>query len=316
MKPQLSCCLMILNYNGQEHLKDCLPSAFEAAKVFGESCPVVVVDNQSTEGDAAYIQSRFPEAQLYITNKNDYLFSYNEAIRERREDIVIILNNDMRFDKNFIRPLVRHFENEDIFAVTAKMYDWEKTRVIAGKSYLINRRFWYYKHWDFRCEKVSYALYAGGGSAAFRRPMFLELGGFDPLFRPGYYEDTDLSYRAWKRGWKILYDPSSVIYHKSGMTFAKMHKQDGLIRLICRNHVLFNIKDCGSFIYALIFILFLPLRGLFNYLKGNKMDAIGIIDAIWKTPEALLQRIKCRKKFFLSDKKIMELISSTDSNLI
>ncbi len=56
--------------------------------------------------------------------------------------------------------------------------------------------------------------YGGGGSCAFDRRKFLELGGFDELLAPFYLEDTDLGYMAWKRGWKNLYQPASVVYHE------------------------------------------------------------------------------------------------------
>ena len=61
MKP--SACLLILNYNGQEHLKECLPSAFAATRIYDSFCPVIVVDNGSTEDDISYIRSHFPEVE-------------------------------------------------------------------------------------------------------------------------------------------------------------------------------------------------------------------------------------------------------------
>ena len=58
--PLPSCCLMILNYNGQELLRECVPSALAAAEALGAPCPVVVVDNQSTEGDLEFLEKEFP----------------------------------------------------------------------------------------------------------------------------------------------------------------------------------------------------------------------------------------------------------------
>ena len=64
-------------------------------------------------------------------------------------------------------------------------------------------------------------FYGGGGSCAFDRAKFLELGGFDELLRPFYLEDTDLGYLAWKRGWKVLYQPRSVVFHEHRGTIGK-----------------------------------------------------------------------------------------------
>ena len=64
-------------------------------------------------------------------------------------------------------------------------------------------------------------FYGGGGSCAFDRRKFLELGGFDEILKPFYLEDTDLGYMAWKRGWKVLYQPASVVYHEHRGTIGK-----------------------------------------------------------------------------------------------
>ena len=64
-------------------------------------------------------------------------------------------------------------------------------------------------------------FYGGGGSCAFDRAKFLELGGFDELLAPFYLEDTDLGYMAWKRGWKVLYHPRSVVWHEHRGTIGK-----------------------------------------------------------------------------------------------
>ena len=65
-------------------------------------------------------------------------------------------------------------------------------------------------------------LFASGGHSAYRRDRFLEMGGFDPLFAPFYWEDVDLCYRAWKRGWKILFEPRSAVLHDHQSTIGKV----------------------------------------------------------------------------------------------
>ena len=72
-----SVCVAILNYNGKKHLKYLLPTACVAAKNFSGTCAVVVLDNQSTDDDVAWIEREFPSVETVVAPKNNFLFSYN-----------------------------------------------------------------------------------------------------------------------------------------------------------------------------------------------------------------------------------------------
>jgi GT2 family glycosyltransferase len=100
---------------------------------------------------------------------------------------------------------------------------------------------WYHQLPDI--DKVSTCFFALGGQAAFSRSKYLELGGFDELLWPLYHEDIDLSYRAWRRGWRVLYEPSSVLYHLGGATSAAKYKRDELRRIVVQNTFLFQWKN-------------------------------------------------------------------------
>ena len=87
------------------------------------------------------------------------------------------------------------------------------------------------------------ASIGGGGSCAFDRDKFLELGGFDELLAPFYLEDTDLGYMAWKRGWKVLYQPRSVVYHEHRGTIGKRFREDQIQAVLKKNFLLFCWKN-------------------------------------------------------------------------
>jgi hypothetical protein len=107
--------------------------------------------------------------------------------------------------------------------------------------------------------------YGGGGSCAFDRRKFLELGGFDELLAPFYMEDTDLGYLAWKRGWKVLYQPRSIVFHEHRGTIGKRFSRTYIDSIVQKNLLLFcwkNIHEwsrlaphfiftvCGAFVSA------------------------------------------------------------------
>jgi N-acetylglucosaminyl-diphospho-decaprenol L-rhamnosyltransferase len=216
----VSVCLAILNYNGKKHLEHLLPTACAAAKKFCGTCGVVVLDNQSTNDDVAWVEREFPSVETIVASKNDFLFSYNWLAQNRSEDIFILLNNDLKVDEDFLAPLVRHFESPDVFSVSARSYDWNGTEVTSGPASLkFNHGFYSWK-FDTQHQKTSYTLFTSGGYTAVDRNKFLELGGFNRLFAPAYCEDVDLCFRAWRRGWRCIYEPRSIVWHRHRGTWS------------------------------------------------------------------------------------------------
>ena len=305
-----SCCLILLNYNGQHLLKDSLPSALRAAKALGRPCSVVVVDNRSTENDVEYLRANFPEVEVILAEKNDFLFSLNDAAAQRTEEVVILLNNDMTFDENFIGPLLKYFSDPQVFAVTTKIFYGDSEHVIMARTRLKYERFVYNLQKSFHDPEPCQTFHASGGAAAWRRSMFLELGGYDTLYRPGYYEEVDISYRAWQRGWRIIYEPRSLIYHARSASFDKFFTRETLNQIIQRNHILFNVADCGGWGFATVFLLLLPLRILTTLLRGKTDSARAMLSSLPHIPRALshrLERDRKRAQPSLSDSEIIRL---------
>ncbi len=307
----LSSCLVILNYNGQEHLDDCLSTALAAAKKLEKPCPVIFVDNRSTDNDVEYVKAHFPEVEVQLSAKNDYLFSLNNAIAKRSEEVVILLNNDMRFDTDFIQPLLAHFEQPEMFAVSAKTMTWDGSGVLTSRRIGYFKNFWFYRKWDHEIKHSCYSLEFCGGACAIRRKMFLSLGGFDRLYFPGYYEDADISYRAWKNGWKVVYEPNSVVYHKRGSSFKKEYDKSKIERLMHRNEILFTVKNCGIGIFVYAYLFLLPLRAFRQKLAGNSCLALGILDSFKKIPMALSERFKMNSKNKVKEAEFLSVILSS-----
>src|SRR5262249_3465969 len=125
-------CAVVLNYNGAQHLDACLSSLMRAAAALRETCAVVLVDNRSSDGSIAFTLANFPTVEGVVTPENDCLFSLNEVLAARTEDIVILVNNDMRFAPDFVAPLLPHFDEPDVFAVGAAIYTWDGSAHTVG----------------------------------------------------------------------------------------------------------------------------------------------------------------------------------------
>ena len=138
-------------------------------------------------------------------------------------------------------------------------------------------------------------FYGGGGSSAFDRQKFLELGGFDKLFEPFYLEDTDLGYLAWKRGWQVLYQPQSLVYHEHRGTIGKRFSEKQIRAVLKKNYILWvwkNVHDwrkLGSHFFftyagAVVSIVFgdSPRRSSLSGLWRAFLQLPGALDAIEK----------------------------------
>ena len=298
------CAVLVLNWNGAAHLRLLLPSLQAAVAHYAGAMRVVVVDNRSTEPDVAIVQREFPEMDVVVAADNDFLFSLNPVVAACPEEIVIILNNDMRVDPDFVAPLVRHFDDPTVFAATANVFDWEGVRRTTGQRRMALRRWWFYKWWDLTVTEPVYTLDAGGGCAAFRRDRFVALGGFDPLYRPAYYEDVDLSYRAWMRGWRTVFEPASVIYHREAATMRDVTLDAQFRTLLARNHVLFTIKNVGGWGFLAGFLALVPLRIVASASRGDRATARGLVAALPRVGAAVRARWRADRRGALTPRAI------------
>jgi GT2 family glycosyltransferase len=175
-------------------------------------------------------------------------------------------------------------------------------------------RCWFYKWWQYDFQRPALTLEACGGAVAYRRRMFVELGGFDPLYRPGYYEDLDLSYRAWTRGWKVVYEPSSRAYHKESVSMLRRYGDSGKARLLYRNHLLFTIKNLGGPAFLLGFLALLPLRALRPIFRRDLVPFFGFVRALPAMPRAFVSR--CRAPRQQLDLGRFETVTPLDSSCL
>ncbi|MEP7361761.1 MAG: glycosyltransferase [Acidobacteriota bacterium] len=245
-----SASVVIPNWNGRDLLEKYLPSVVEALSGHPDN-ELIVVENGSTDGSAQFVKKHFPTVRLLELPKNlGFGGGSNAGFRAAKNDIVVLLNSDMRVDKGFLHPLLDGFTDERVFAVSCQIFfsDPDKLREETG----LTQCWW--ESGGLRArhridEKVTDAypcFYGGGGSCAFDRRKFLELGGFDELLRPFYLEDTDLGYGAWKRGWKVLYQPRSIVFHEHRGTIGKSFSRAYIDAVVKKNFVLFAWKNIHS----------------------------------------------------------------------
>ncbi len=295
--------IVILNFNGRDLLEKYLPSIVTAAGVSRHECAVTVLDNASTDSSVEYVQNHFPQAHVIVSPLNRVLCSYNEAVIGLRDDIVILLNNDIRPDPDFVDPLVDELAGKEdaFFAATHQdraLPRWHWGVLSADDP----------AHGNGFFKSPGYAFTAG--IAAFDRKKFVELGGYDELYLPGRYEDVDLCYRAWKRGWKGYYVPASRKYHEGGVSFDKRFGWSKTQAMVYRNSLLFMIKNIQDPWYLAGFLMFLPLRLSLALLQGKWFIWRGFFDSFERLGLAFRRRREVAGKAILSDRDVLRVFKS------
>jgi GT2 family glycosyltransferase/glycosyltransferase involved in cell wall biosynthesis len=239
--------VVIPNWNGKDLLAKYLPTVV-AALAGNPANEIVVVDNGSSDGSAEFVRAAFPQVKLVALNENlGFGGGSNAGFQAAANDIVVLLNSDMRVAPDFLAPLLEGFADPQVFAVACQIFfsDPRKPREETG----LTQGWWQdgglrVRHRiDPAIDGLFPCFYGGGGSCAFDRRKFLELGGFDHLLAPFYLEDTDLGYLAWKRGWKVLYQPRSVVYHEHRGTIGKRFSEEHIQTVLKKNYLLFSWKN-------------------------------------------------------------------------
>lgn len=300
--------IVIPNWNGRDLLERYLPSVIEAMSG-NPANEIIVVDNASEDGSADFVRRQFPQVKvLELSSNRGFGGGSNAGFREAANDIVVLLNSDMRVEPDFLAPLLAGFTDEKVFSVSCQIFfsDPQKLREETGLT-----QAW----WEGGSIRVRHRLddqvtdlfpcaYGGGGSSAYDRRKFFELGGFDELLAPFYMEDTDLGMLAWKRGWKVLYQPQSIVYHEHRGTIGKKFSQDYIRQVVRKNFLLFtwkNIHEPSRLAASFVSTWFDVLLTLLFKDSRDRMDAGALWRAFRQTFSAARSRWRSRSLARITD---------------
>jgi GT2 family glycosyltransferase len=297
----------IPNWNGAEILPECLASVQRAcrrARIDG-SVDVVIADDGSTDASASIVRRDFPDARfLELGRRSGFGVAANAAVEACRHPYVLLLNSDAIVDEDFFLAWPDPFGDADTFAITAWMLRADRRTVDSGRRVAV----WdkgLIRHWVVQDRgEAAPSLYASGGGSIYDRAKFRDLGGFDPLYRPMYAEDLDLSYMAWKRGWKVMYEPGCVVYHRASYSALRAFSEWEKYLTETRNHFLFVWKNVTDPTLWTRHLAWLPLRVAGAPFYGRRMLAAGFAAAVRRTAEALRRRRELRPLERVSDASI------------
>lgn len=238
--------IVIPNWNG-EHL---IKKNFSSWVAMGVD-EIIIVDDGSQDNSKLKVKNlrlknkqslalRAKNLKLIENKKNiGFAKSVNKGVAVASGDVVILLNTDVRPLSGFVDATIPHFKNKKVFGVSFSeaQWSWGRGKWVSG----------FVEHEPGKKTKKSHqTFWISGGSGAFRKSMWDKLGGFDPIYHPFYWEDIDLSYRAAKRGWKLIWEPKARVLHDHEGTISRYFKRDYINFVQERNQLLFIWKNITS----------------------------------------------------------------------
>lgn len=304
--------IIIPNYDGQNLLEKNLPKVFDAIALHKDGgVEVIAIDDCSTDNSMDILESLkrnmkslYPTIKFkIIKNEKNLGFSsaINRGVKNADGDILILINTDVVPERNFLKPLLNHFQNENIFAVGCMDKSIENGKFVLRGRGIGEWKRGFFVHSRGEVDKKN-TLWVNGGSGAFRKNIWEKLGGFNELYNPFYWEDIDLSYRAIKSGYKVLFEPNSVVVHEHEKGAIKKKFSPMQIKSISyRNQFIFAWKNATDLKLELLHVLWLPFYFTKALIERDVSFFIGLFNAFILLPKVIKYKLKDKKLFILKD---------------
>ena len=245
--------VVIPSRNGRALLERLLPGLCADFCRPGE---MIVVDNGSDDGTAAWLQKTHPRVRVLVSEGAlSFSAAVNRGIEAARFSHVCLLNNDMVIYPGFLRAMRSAFDRvPDLFCATAQIFFPEgRRREETGKAVMPelpkDRKDPYFPIWceqPIEGEDLSYVLYGSGGCSLYDTAKLRSLGGFDEVYQPAYVEDLDVGYRGWLRGWPTVFAADAKVVHDHRSTTSRYYTQEQLDEILERNYLRFLARCVSS----------------------------------------------------------------------
>jgi N-acetylglucosaminyl-diphospho-decaprenol L-rhamnosyltransferase len=209
--------IVVGNYEGERLLADCLASIDAQTR---RATASIVVDASSSDGSAALAEEL--GARVLIRENRGLGYLYNEGARAAATPYVMLVNNDVALDTRCLELLGAELDRDERrFAADPRQMSWSGEELVHARAMLSRGPMFRQPLPGFRLDltvpanDVVPTVSANGGAMLVRRDWLLELGGFDETMFLDF-EDIDLCWRAWLRGWESVYVPDAYVRHRVG----------------------------------------------------------------------------------------------------
>lgn len=306
--------VVIPSYNGADLISKNLQSVLDSLADY-KSSKLTIVDDGSGEEDYKKLESYISgikektdiPIELIRKDKNSgFSSTVNRGALDSETEYLILLNSDVSPEKNYLISVMEDFEkNEKLFGVGCMDKSEEETgTVFRGRGLAIWSR-GLLIHRKGSTEK-SDTFWISGGSSIIKTEIFKKLGGFDEIYDPFYWEDIDLSYRARKLGYELMFENKSTVIHRHSEGAIKKNFSKGKVTKIAyRNQFIFIWKNITDAKLVMSHLLWLPYHLIKGVLRGDSAFLQGFLLALIRLPDIIKRRNNQKKYYKKSDSELL-----------
>jgi len=262
--------VVILNWNGKKFLEKFLPSLLANSS---DQAEIIVADNASSDDSVEYLKSNFRDIRIIQHNKNfGFAKGYNLALTQVEADYYVLLNSDIEVTPNWIQPVIELMESDSsIAACQPKIRSYSEPQKFEyagaaggfidkyGYPFCRGRMFLSIEEDDGQYDDTIEIFWATGACMFVRAGLFHQFGGLDEDFF-AHMEEIDFCWRLKNEGYKIMYCPSSVVYHIGGGTLPKISWRKTYLNF--RNNCILLYKNLPDNLLLEVFAKRLFLDGI------------------------------------------------------
>tara|TARA_B100001250_G_scaffold376562_1_gene364935 strand:- start:17284 stop:18300 length:1017 start_codon:yes stop_codon:yes gene_type:complete len=290
--------VVILNWNGKSWLEKFVPTLIK----YSNEATIFLADNASDDNSVNFIKENFPQIKVIIHKTNlGYAKGYNDALKQINAKYFVLINSDIEVTENWLSPIINLMRsNAEIAACQPKILDYNnKDRFeYAGASggYIDNLGYPFCRGRIFdniEIDKGQYndaieVFWATGACLFIQASSFWKVGGLDEDFF-AHQEEIDLCWRLKNKGYIIMVEPNSTVYHVGGGTLDSSSPFKTQLNFRNNLYMLFKNLPVISLLSVIPIRLFLDGIAALTFLKNLK--GITHLIAIFKAHMAFYSEI-------------------------
>lgn len=285
-RPLVSIC--IVNWNTRQSLARCLQSLADHTDY--SPVEILVFDNGSADCSADMVRADFPHARLIESSENiGYPRAVNRAFALCDSPLLAQVNSDVEVHAGWLNPLVDYLlEHPDVAQVAGRAFLPDGRVQTCGHR--LNPIGQALREWTFDPGEKDEEVHYHSPFFVVRRKAWIEVGGFDEGYSPGYGEDAELGVELALAGWKAAFVPHSEVTHHTTMSMSLLgHKK--MMRIAEARRLRFVLRNYPVSWLA-VHMTLEPAKAVVALLRGYFAEYLWAWSEVWKQRGEIRRRRK------------------------